>query len=80
MKDDFQKTSFSPSFATTHKTPAMYSSNLEGAMMNLMVEREEEETSQLGVGQLIEREERREEDDSIGDPELSRNLNHILSQ
>ncbi len=47
-------------------------------MMNLMVE--EEETSQLGVGQLIEREERREEDDSTGDPELSRNLYHILSK
>jgi hypothetical protein len=56
----------------------MYSCNLEAAMMNLMVE--EEETSQLGVGQLIEREERREEDDSTGDPELSRNLNHIWSK
>jgi hypothetical protein len=55
----------------------MYSCNLEAAMMNLVVE--EEETSQLGVGQLIEREER-EEDDSTGDPELSRNLNHILSK
>jgi hypothetical protein len=55
----------------------MYSCNLEAAMMNLMVE---EETSQLGVGQLIDREERREEDDSTGDPELSRNLNHILSK
>jgi hypothetical protein len=54
----------------------MYSCNLEAAMMNLMVE---EETSQLGVGQLIEREER-EEDDSTGDPELSRNLKHILSK
>jgi hypothetical protein len=54
----------------------MYSCNLEAAMMNLMVE--EEETSQLGVGQLIDREERREEEDSTGDPELSRNLNHIF--
>ncbi len=46
-------------------------------MMNLMVE---EETSQLGVGQLIDREERREEDDSTGDPELSRNLKVLSSE
>ncbi len=73
LKTTFRNAFFA-TFATTHKTPAMYSSNLEAAMMNLMVE---EETSQLGVGQLIDREERREEDDSTGDPELSRNLNHI---